>query len=218
MKTIAFIDNFINDPINHGINEIILRHRLPGTFHQPARYGFKSLEDLGTPDGAIVFGSASHVTENEEWHQRLLDITKDWMEKEIPILGICFGHQLYAFHEGAKVDYIQEDQFYFQILREVEFQRDLWGIKQGEKLHLPYSHKQAVLTPPDNFEVIATAQGLPFEILKHEKAPLWTMQCHPESSEKFITETIKADTNTCEQVRLNGKRILDGFIEEVLST
>ncbi len=216
MKTIAFIDNFIETPINHCVNEFILRNNMPCSYHQPARFGFDSLNRLERVDGIVLLGSASHVTTPEPWHSELINFISPYFEKQLPILGICFGHQLIAHHFGCKIDYIDEEQTYFQLVREIHFESNLWGQTFDKRFLMPYSHKQAVKEISDQFEIIASCPGLLYEGLKHKKYNLWTFQGHPESSTTFLKETLKIeDEEELKKIKLMGNTLLDAFAKFV---
>jgi GMP synthase-like glutamine amidotransferase len=218
MKHIAFIDNFINDPINHGVNEIVLRNNILSTYHQPARFGTHSLEALDNQniDGIILFGSASHVEEKNDWHQFLYDFTMERLKKGSKVLGICFGHQLFAHYHGGKVSYVEENRTHFDVLRTLDFKEALFGFEKGSQVQLPYSHQQAVFKSPSDFRVVASSLNLSFEILKHQEYPLWTCQSHPESSEKFLREKIGLSPDEARQQKQIGNQFIDGFVQEVL--
>ena len=51
----------------------------------------------------IITGSAYGVYENHSWIKNLLEVIKQSVHFEIPLLGICFGHQAIAQALGGKV-------------------------------------------------------------------------------------------------------------------
>jgi GMP synthase (glutamine-hydrolysing) len=53
-------------------------------------------------DGVIMTGSPLSVIEPTEWMRRAADFLAEAAEK-LPVLGVCFGHQLLAWRHGARV-------------------------------------------------------------------------------------------------------------------
>ncbi|MBL7664401.1 MAG: gamma-glutamyl-gamma-aminobutyrate hydrolase family protein [Bacteriovoracaceae bacterium] len=216
MKTIAFIDNFIETPVIHSVNDFILRTKLPCSYHMPATYGMESLKKCKQADGYVLLGSASHVTEKLDWHQQLLDFLLPKIEKGTPVLGICFGHQLLAYHFGSEVNYIHQNQTKHTEAREISFLNSTLGIQKNTNLLLGFSHSQEVKTVPTGFDVVAKSKICAIEALKHKKLPIWTFQSHPEASEFFLKDSAELqDEKTIQQVIRNGQAVLDGFVREL---
>jgi len=56
--------------------------------------------DRFRPSGIIVTGSPLSVTEKAPW---MLELGDDLLRSDIPVLGVCFGHQLLARAAGGEV-------------------------------------------------------------------------------------------------------------------
>src|SRR5690554_651004 len=45
---------------------------------------------------AVITGSPAMVTDREDWSEYTADYFRRLMTEEVPVLGICYGHQLIA--------------------------------------------------------------------------------------------------------------------------
>lgn len=54
--------------------------------------------------GLIMTGSHAMVTDRLPWSVRIAAWLPSLLEAEVPILGICYGHQLLAEASGGQVD------------------------------------------------------------------------------------------------------------------
>ena len=55
--------------------------------------------------GAVVTGSHAMVTERPDWSETLAAWLRTAVEAGLPVLGICYGHQLLAHALGGRVAY-----------------------------------------------------------------------------------------------------------------
>jgi GMP synthase-like glutamine amidotransferase len=59
--------------------------------------------DLSSVNGILVSGSRYSAYGEEEWVGKLVNFVSEAIEKRIPVVGICFGHQIVARALGAEV-------------------------------------------------------------------------------------------------------------------
>jgi GMP synthase (glutamine-hydrolysing) len=65
--------------------------------------GAKTPRSLQGYDAVMMTGSPLSVTSPSDWMIRCADLLKKAGDRGLPVLGVCFGHQLLAFAYGSKV-------------------------------------------------------------------------------------------------------------------
>ncbi|MFT5442439.1 MAG: GMP synthase (glutamine-hydrolyzing) [Myxococcota bacterium] len=73
-------------------------------FEVASVYEGDSLPDPASVSGVVITGSSALVTEREDWSERSARWLPQVVEGEIPVLGICYGHQLLAHALGGRVE------------------------------------------------------------------------------------------------------------------
>jgi GMP synthase (glutamine-hydrolysing) len=68
-----------------------------------AHQGVKLPEDVSGYDAVMMTGSPASVTQLEPWMERAAAFMVEAAERDIPVLGVCFGHQLLAHAYGGRV-------------------------------------------------------------------------------------------------------------------
>ena len=97
---------------------------------------------------------------------------------DIPILGICLGHQLIAKTFGGEVS-TSDTESYAQVKIDLLDTSNLFkGLESP--LDVWSSHKDEVHTLPDEFEIIATSSLCDIEAMKHKEKEIYGIQFHPE--------------------------------------
>ncbi|MDC1174592.1 gamma-glutamyl-gamma-aminobutyrate hydrolase family protein [Bacteriovoracaceae bacterium] len=182
----------------------------PFAYHNPPTRGVSPI----IAKKIIIFGSASNVEERLDWHEELAKEISRNLEQGVPVMGICFGHQLMADFYGGKVDFNphrkMEDGH-----RKVTFEKDWMSFKKGDVLKLFKRHEQQITHLPDCFEVIASSPECPFDIVKHKTLPYFSCQTHPEASQDFLDHNIdlEIDSLTKEEVFKNGIKLIAEFLK-----
>ena len=131
--------------------------------------------DLRECDGYVITGSKHGVYEDHPFIAPLEQLIRDAFDADIPVAGICFGHQIMAQALGGKVEKFAggwstgptDYQFDDAILR-----LNAW-------------HQDQVITPPPGAKTIASTPFCQYAALSYGKKG-WSVQPHPEYGNDFI--------------------------------
>ena len=103
-ENLMIIDPSLEIPEIESYNNISLCSPLKTTYHLPAIHSPNTMtKNFANAKGIILMGSAASVHDSYSWISILEQIIKSAVQKHIPILGICFGHQFLAHIFGGKV-------------------------------------------------------------------------------------------------------------------
>ncbi len=205
------IDPAVVSPSIDSFNRISKISHLPLTYHLPALFGFSKFLDnnLDNVRGIIIFGSATSVNENSSWQKSLENLLLIAFENNIPILGICYGHQLIAKTFGGTVKMLWKGEIK-RGSRLVTVEKSIFSgrRKSGSLL---YSHQDGVTKVPPNFKIIASSEMLNIEAIESTERPIWGFQTHLEATEAFVDEHNLELERTKESFSF-GHKLLDTFI------
>ncbi len=131
----------------------------------------------------VVTGSSAMVTERAAWMIETAGWLRQALQRAIPILGICFGHQLLAYALGGQVAYnprgIEVGTRDVDILPTAAADPLLGGLPPRVRLHL--SHRQSVTELPPGAAHLACSRSEPHQAFVIDSRA-WGVQFHPEFS------------------------------------
>lgn len=133
--------------------------------------------------GVIVTGSSSMVTDRHPWSERTADWLRDRLESGMPVLGICYGHQLLAHTLGGEVDYNPQGREMGTVAVDMHphaGEDPLFGPLPA-RFQVQVSHLQSVLRPPTGAMVLARSDQDACQAFRW-RDHAWGLQFHPEFS------------------------------------
>lgn len=96
----------------------------------------------------------------------------------VPVLGICYGHQLMALQLGGRVEPSDQREYGHARLHVEDPDRLFAGL--GTDLPCWMSHGDTVAAPPPGFRALATTDNTPVAAMADEARQLYGVQFHPE--------------------------------------
>ena len=142
---------------------------------------------------AIITGSWSMVTDREEWSERIAEWIRKAMPFDIPLFGVCYGHQLMAHALGGIVG--DNPAGGETGLADIELtqagKRNLLLDNFPENFPACVFHRQSVLKPPKDCDILAVSKKDGCQILRYGTSA-FSVQFHPE----FTSEIIESACHT----------------------
>ena len=210
---LMIIDPSLEIPEIESYNEMSLCSPLKTTYHLPAIHSPKTMtRNFDDTKGIILMGSAASVHDSYSWISSLEQIIKSAVQKHIPILGICFGHQFLAHIFGGTVDTLWKNTKKVGVRKVKVLQNNL--LEKSKKDFLIYSHREGVIKCPDDFEIAATSNMVDIEGLIHKTLPIWTFQPHIEASKTF-SKRIGLSTSDFNKCKFYSNQLLKSFMNKL---
>jgi GMP synthase (glutamine-hydrolysing) len=134
------------------------------------------LNDLEGVKGVVISGAPLLIT--EQAIQPYLEKISWIKTTTIPVLGICFGHQLMGITFGAFGSKMREDRDW-QTVEVVE--ECLLFDKLSSTVEMMEDHCETISIPA-GFRLVASSDVCINEAMQHTSLPLFGVQFHPEVS------------------------------------
>lgn len=176
--------------------------------------------------GVVVTGSPAMVTERPDWSED----SARWLAKiveadSIPVLGLCYGHQLMAHGLGGRVgpnpngrEMGSVDVSFHDDAAESDGQGDALGPIFEAGVHRGHmSHVESVLRPPSDSKILAHTALDPYSVLCFGPRQ-WGVQFHPEFDREIMQGYLEARREILIEEGLDPDAMIAGAVETVSIT
>jgi GMP synthase (glutamine-hydrolysing) len=158
-------------------------------------------------DAAVVTGSSSSVYWDEEWIEELVEYVAEAADRDLPILGVCFGHQVLAEALGGTVREMGAFELGYS---EVEHTGgDLLFDGIGEQFTVFTSHGDVVTDLPPGAEPIASNE---YGNHGFRKGHCFGVQFHPEYDTATAEKIAKSKEEVVGEERVQS--VVEGITPE----
>ncbi len=161
--------------------------------------------------GIILSGGPSSIYENgaPRLDERIIS-------SGVPVLGICYGHQLLASMLGGNVVQAKTKEYGSALATVKKRSGVLAGMSDKEDVWM--SHGDTVLSVPEEMEVMAVTDNCPVAAFGHKSMPVFGVQWHPEvvhtRNGDLIFKSFLFDVCKCRRM-WDASRTVPKYIEEI---
>lgn len=166
------------------------------------------------PYSALVLtGSAASVLEDPPWCSCLADLIRDAAARDLPILGVCFGHQMVAsaLLGPEWVGPSQVPEIGWGEIRILESDPILEGF--GSNFRTFLSHHDEVRMGSERIRVLAESDGCEIQAFRMEEKPVWGVQFHVEMGEEESIGIVTDKAEKYPDLGLDVGDIVSGWID-----
>ncbi len=181
-------------------------------------YRNETLTDHDTPDGVIITGSHAMITDHAPWSERIAAWIRGIIAEEIPLLGICYGHQLLAYAVGGEIGYHPQGREIgtVTVRRHATACSDPLFQDMPEAFRAHVSHSQSVIKLPPNATLLASNDFEPHHAMRIGQSA-WGLQFHPEFSVPVMRSYIDHMTESLISEGMNPERLRNTLQETPIS-
>jgi GMP synthase-like glutamine amidotransferase len=147
--------------------------------------GIANGEPLPNPDtlqAILITGSPAGVHDKLDWIAPLEDFVRSAYAGQIPMVGVCFGHQLMAQALGGTVEKSEKG---WGIGRHVYEIAPGNTVIEGERIAIAASHQDQVIEPPPGARTILFSAFTEHAGLLYGNGAAFSVQPHPEFDTGF---------------------------------
>ena len=149
------------------------------------------LPDIGGLQAILITGSSAGVYDDFGWIAPLEAFVRAANQRKVPMVGVCFGHQLIAQALGGTA---RKSDKGWGLGRHVYDVAAGNGLIEGTRIALACAHQDQVVTPPAGATTILSSDFTPHAGLLYAGGTTFSVQAHPEFTLGFALAC-------CEMVR-----------------
>ena len=146
-------------------------------------------------DAWLITGSRHGVYEDHAWIPPLEKLIRDIYAADLPLVGICFGHQILAQALGGRVEKFSGGWSVGRVSYTLD---ENLGVGDAGEAPLLACHQDQVVTLPADATVVGSSPFCQYAALAYgDKA--FSLQPHPEFNDAFIESLVEARAKTFPQ-------------------
>jgi len=177
-------------------------------------------------DGCVVTGSRASVYWEEPWIAELREWVREAVDRDVPFLGVCFGHQLLADALGGTVEAMDDYEIGYRTVSHDGESPLLDGVAEEFTVFTTHSDRVVELPPgaerfaENDYGVHGFRHGDVFSVQFHPEydpatAEMVTEGKDDQLSDERIEQVLDAITTENYQAACEAKQLFDNFTDYV---
>jgi len=189
-------------------------------------YNCEPPKTINQYDRLILLGSEASILDEHEWHKPEMDIIQNSIEHGIPLLGICFGHQLIVHTVLGRecVKRRSKPELGWPEIRILKKNKLFQGIPSR---FFSYSFHFDEVINSSALEILANSDECNIQAYKLKNKDVWGIQFHPEINIETGIQILREEAlsligrNNVEEIISEaydsniGSKLLYNFIKEL---
>ncbi len=211
--TLLVIDPSMDRPETEGVAGIAARWPGETVVRQPALRGDGPAPGAGYDlAGIVLLGSRASPHDDLPW----ADALAVWLRPvltgtaAVPLLGVCYGHQLLAHLLGGEVAFMTRDHAK-RVGVEISEIRGSRLLPDAD-LRVVVSHREIVTRLPPTCRAIARRPGVDVDGFEHADLPIFGVQFHPEARGEFAGRAGIPLADIDARLERDSGRVIDAFL------
>lgn len=156
-------------------------------------YAGAPLPEPGRHRAAVITGSWSMVTDQLPWSETTAEWIRQAVARDMPLLGVCYGHQLMAHALGGTVGYHPggREMGCLEVEQITCAEPDPWLAGCPPRFRAQLTHLQTILRLPVGAKALARSDHDPHQVVRYTPTAV-SVQFHPEFTPEIMAACIHA--------------------------
>lgn len=174
----------------------------------------EDLPNIATVSAVVITGSPAYVTDLAPWNYIAAEFIKEAFDAKLPMMGVCYGHQLIAWAFGGRVDFHPLGREIGTVTlsgsEHVGTDKLLAGLPKTMEVNV--SHQQSVIDLPVGAVPLYSNDFDPNHGFRLGEQT-WCFQFHPEFDQTITRAYIQARQDEINKEGLDAEKLLAGVTE-----
>lgn len=174
----------------------------------------EGLPDATSVSAVVITGSPAYVTDLAQWNYIAADFLREAYAAGLPILGICYGHQLIAWAFEGSVDFHPQGREIGTVPVTLNKAASSDELLRGlpRQITVNASHQQSVIDLPPGAVRLVSNEFDPNHGFRLGNQT-WGFQFHPEFDKRITQAYIRARQDDINSEGLNAASLLEAVTE-----